>query len=86
MKYILIYIIIINLITFAAYGIDKLKAKTHQWRISEKTLLSMCLIGGFLGGFMGMKFFHHKTRHWYFYAVIFISAVIWLYLIYRLCK
>ena len=86
MKYILIYIIIINITAFTFFGADKLKAKTHQWRIPEKTLLGLCLIGGFLGGFLGMKFFHHKTRRWYFYVVVLISAALWIFGLYKLCK
>lgn len=82
--YIIIYIGLISLAAFILFGIDKQKAKKHKWRIPEKTLLGMCLIGGFMGGFLGMQTFRHKTKHWYFYAVIVLSAVLWTFLLYML--
>lgn len=57
-----IYLFIINLITFIAFGIDKRKAKKGRWRIPEATLLGLSLIGGTLGGIMGMNLFRHKTQ------------------------
>ena len=48
-------------ITFFIFGIDKLKAKRDSYRISEKTLITICAIGGALGGLLGMMIFHHKT-------------------------
>ena len=63
------WLIGINLLAFALYGIDKAKAKRHAWRISEKILLGTGLLGGALGALLGMKLFHHKTRHWYFIAI-----------------
>ena len=62
----LIWLAGINVVTFALYGIDKYKAKKGLWRIPEKTLLLLPLLGGSVGGILGMSVFHHKTRHWYF--------------------
>ena len=56
-----IYALIINIIGFFAFGIDKLKAKKSSYRISEKTLITICAVGGALGGLLGMMIFHHKT-------------------------
>ncbi|MDO4944807.1 MAG: DUF1294 domain-containing protein [Ruminococcus sp.] len=81
---IIIYIGLISAAAFILFGIDKQKAKKHKWRIPEKTLLGICLMGGFVGGFLGMQAFRHKTKHWYFYAVIVLSAVIWAFLLYIL--
>lgn len=53
----------INGLAFLLYGLDKWKAKKNRWRIPEKTLLGIALLGGSLGAFAGMKLFHHKTRH-----------------------
>lgn len=64
--YIHLYLIIINVITFALYGIDKWKAVTRQWRVSEKKLIGLALIGGSVGAVIGMTVFHHKVRKWYF--------------------
>lgn len=61
-----IYLVIVNVLAFALYGIDKYKAKAGAWRIPEKTLLGIAVLGGSVGAIAGMKTFHHKTKHWYF--------------------
>ena len=66
MKYILIYLGIINLIGFFSMFLDKQKAKRGKWRIPEKTLFLLAIIGGSLGTTLGMHVFRHKTKHWYF--------------------
>ena len=66
MKYFLIYLCLINLIGFSAMFLDKQKAKRSKWRIPEKTLFFLALIGGSLGTTLGMNLFRHKTQHWYF--------------------
>ncbi len=60
------YLVLVNLAAFAMFGIDKRKAIKDQWRIPEKTLLLIVLIGGSVGAFVGMQVFHHKTKHWKF--------------------
>ena len=62
----IIYLIIINVITFALYGIDKSRAVHREWRIPEKVLLGVAVIGGSVGAILGMFMFRHKTQHWYF--------------------
>ena len=57
------YIVVINLVSFMMFGIDKYKARRGQWRISEATLLAMAAIGGSIGAWMGMKVWYHKTLH-----------------------
>ncbi len=47
-------------------GIDKSRAIRHKWRIPEKTLFGICILGGGIGSWLGMYTFRHKTRHWYF--------------------
>ena len=59
----LYYLIVINVVTFLVYGIDKVKAKRGYWRISEVTLLMLAVIGGSIGALLGMKVWHHKTMH-----------------------
>ena len=61
-----IYLVIANCVGFAAKGIDKSKAKRGAWRIPEKTLFLLSIIGGSVGTWLGMYAFHHKTKHWYF--------------------
>ena len=62
LKYFIIYIVVINVITFLAMGIDKWKAKRGSWRIQEATLFTLVLFGGGVGGILGMSVFHHKTK------------------------
>lgn len=61
-KYILIYLIIINLITFIVFALDKICAIKKKWRYKVVTLLGLCFIGGSLGGFLAMHLFRHKTK------------------------
>ena len=61
-----VWLIAVNFVTFALYGIDNSRAKRRRQRIPEKTLLLLPLLGGSLGGLLGMYAFHHKTKHWYF--------------------
>lgn len=56
------YVAVINIITFAAFGVDKLKAMAEGWRISEKALLSLSVFGGASGGWIAMQIFRHKTK------------------------
>lgn len=52
-----------NLVTMAVVGLDKYKARHHQWRIRENTLLGLALAMGAVGVFAGMTLFRHKTQH-----------------------
>lgn len=63
MKYILLYLIVINAAAFALMLTDKLKAKQNLWRISERTLMTVAILGGSIGALAGMYIFRHKTRH-----------------------
>jgi uncharacterized membrane protein YsdA (DUF1294 family) len=77
-----LYLIAINVITFVVYGIDKIKAKEHWWRISEATLLLLAAFGGSLGAWAGMYVFHHKTKHkkfkWGVPAILLLQlALLW---------
>ncbi len=62
----IVWLVLINLIAFAMFGMDKKRAKKGQWRISEKGLFLAALLGGSIGAICGMQLFRHKTRHWYF--------------------
>lgn len=66
MELIAIYWVLINLVGFAVMGIDKRKAQKKKYRISEKALFTVALLGGSLGTTVGMNYFRHKTKHWYF--------------------
>ena len=86
MKTILIvYLMLINLIGFAAMALDKRRAIRHKWRIPERTLFLIALLFGSIGVLTGMYVFRHKTRHWYFVIgmplilILQIAGAIWLY-------
>ncbi len=74
----LIWIGLIGIITFIAYGIDKRRARKKAWRIPEKTLFALNLAGGFIGGWVGMRLFRHKTKHPSFYVVQTLATIIWV--------
>lgn len=57
-----IYILVVNLIGFLSMGLDKYKAKRGAYRISEKALFIIALIGGSIGSIIGMYKFYHKTK------------------------
>lgn len=65
-QFIALYLAVINLTGFAMMGIDKRRAVKKRWRIRESTLFLVALIGGSAGCLIGMRTFHHKTKHWYF--------------------
>lgn len=63
-----LYLLLINLVTFLVFGLDKWKAKRKEKkdtvrRIPEKTLFTLSALGGSVGALLGMKVFHHKTLH-----------------------
>ena len=62
-KTIVLYLVVINAVTFLMYGVDKWKAKQSKWRIREAALLGLAVLGGSIGAWFGMKVWHHKTLH-----------------------
>jgi len=62
MKPFIALFLILNLITFGVFGIDKLRARLNLTRISEKTLLALAIAGGSVGAVFAQKLFRHKTR------------------------
>lgn len=67
-KIFLLYVVVMTIIGFLSMYIDKKKAIKHKWRISEKTLFLIALLGGSIGSNLGMMICRHKTKHWYFVA------------------
>jgi len=65
-KNLILYMIVLNLVGFVLMGIDKSRARNHAWRIPEKFLFMVSLLGGSIGTWVGMYVFRHKTKHWYF--------------------
>ena len=60
------YLVVVNILAFIMYGLDKQKAVRKQWRIPGGQLLGIAAFGGSLGALLGMQFFHHKNRKWKF--------------------
>lgn len=60
------YLVLVNVIAFTVFGADKHRAQKDRWRVPERTLFLLAVIGGSLGALLGMRVFRHKTRHWYF--------------------
>lgn len=81
----LVWLAVINLLTFIVYGADKRRARKGKWRVPEKTLFLLPLMGGSIGALLGMRVFHHKTKHWYFVwgipAILLaqIALAVWIY-------
>ncbi len=61
--YLMNYLIALNLIGFLSMGADKSRAKRHAWRIPERVLIMIAILGGSIGSLAGMYLFRHKTRH-----------------------
>ena len=82
-----VWLLVINLVTFAVYGADKRRAKRGAWRVPEKTLFLLPLLGGSVGALLGMRVFHHKTKHWYFVwgvpAILLAQLALAAWLLYR---
>ncbi|MFR0823062.1 MAG: DUF1294 domain-containing protein [Clostridia bacterium] len=83
----IIYLVIINVITFLAMWLDKRKAERGKWRTSEQTLFVLVLLGGGIGGIAGMYTFRHKTQKPRFVvgfpAILIFEIVVLLYFFLR---
>ena len=80
-----VWLLLINLVTFFIFGLDKLKAKRKVRyeavrRIPERTLFLLAILGGSMGALLGMKMWHHKTLHKTFRfgipAILFLQLLI----------
>ena len=80
----LVYLLVMNVVGFAVMGIDKYKAIKGKWRVPEKTLFLLSILGGSIGTWAGMYAFRHKTKHWYFVigmpTILFIQIALVIYL------
>ena len=70
MKLFAIYLVVMNVLGVAVMWSDKRRARLHRWRIPEKVLFGVSLLGGSAGTWAGMYLFRHKTKHWYFVVVM----------------
>lgn len=86
MKLFAIYLAVMNVIGVAVMWSDKRRARLHRWRIPEKVLFWVSLLGGSVGTWAGMYLFRHKTKHWYFVVgmplILVCQAALAIYLVY----
>ncbi len=79
------YLPLINLVAFIVYTIDKISATTHAWRVREKTMLLLALLGGSLGALVAMNLFRHKTKkitfQFWLVLILCLQVVLILYLL-----
>ena len=59
----IVYLAVLNIIGYFSMWLDKRKAQKRKWRIPEKTLFFIAMIGGSIGSIAGMYHFRHKTKH-----------------------
>lgn len=74
-------ILILSFIEAGLMGYDKQQAKVNGWRIPEKVLLGLGIVGGAIGGLIGMRVFRHKTKKTYFWVIFGIAALVHIYLL-----
>lgn len=82
---ILSYLVVINLIAFVLYGIDKKRAIRNEYRIRESALLWIARLGGAIGSWLGIKIFRHKTKHTKFRIVVPLWMVTWVAGVFIVC-
>lgn len=86
MKYFILYVIVINIVSLLCYKFDKWLAKKQLSRISENWLLCLAIVGGGLGSLFGMFLFRHKTRKRNFYFTNVICTLLWVYIVIKYLK
>ena len=75
---IIIWLTMASVTGFFTMGVDKARARNGEWRIAERTLYALALVGGAFGITIGSGIFHHKTRKDSFASVTLVITVIWI--------
>jgi len=83
LRVVIVYLLLVNLLAYGIYWLDKRRARKGGLRISERELLGWALVGGSIGSFLAMRRFRHKTQklsfRLAFYGVVVVQVVgIWL--------
>lgn len=76
MKWVFGCFFLMNLITYAAFALDKKRARKGQWRIPEQRLLLLSFFGGAIGGWRGMKDYYHKVNKTSFRILVPLFAIL----------
>lgn len=85
LEYFILYLVVMSVITFIAFGYDKWKARNDKWRTPESTLFLLAIFGGSVGALLGMQVWRHKTQHWTFrlgiplILVLQVAILIWFW-------
>lgn len=91
----IIYLLLINVLAFALYGIDKRKAvagkdkktgRSAKRRIPEAELLGVALAGGGIGAYIAMFLFRHKTKRIKFLVGVPVCILLDVLLVILLCS
>ena len=84
MRIVIGYFLVMNILGVLVMAVDKRSAVKKKWRIPEKQLFLVSLLGGSIGTLTGMYLFRHKTKHWYFVVgmplILIIQVAIVVYL------
>ena len=87
-KVLLIYLLVMNVVSFLMMWYDKHEAQTNQWRVSEKALFAFALFGGSIGGIAGMQIFRHKTKKLKFTVgmptILIVEIILLIYMDYKI--
>lgn len=75
---VLLWLLVVNAVTAAAYAYDKLAAPRGGRRVRERTLWILCLAGGVGGAWLVFFGMRHKTRHRTFWIVQSVATVLWV--------
>ena len=67
---------VLSVITFFCYFKDKRAAKRDDWRVQEKTLHLLALLGGWPGALLGQKVFRHKTQKQPFKSILWFTVIV----------
>lgn len=82
----LLYLAVINITAYFLMFWDKRKAIKQQWRIAEKNFFILCFLGGFIGIYLGMKQFHHKTKHLSFHLATLFAFILYAFFVFYFIK
>lgn len=86
MRYLMVYLSIINALSLALMLVDKEKARRKRWRIPERRLLAVAALGGSAGCLLGMYLFRHKTRHPRFFIGVPVMLAVQIVLVLLLLR
>jgi uncharacterized membrane protein YsdA (DUF1294 family) len=84
LKYVIVYFVLINVVSFILFLADKEKAKRDKWRIRESTLHMTSFLGGAFGSIAAMVLFHHKIRKPLFVIITIIALIFSIFIYYNL--